>query len=301
MASQDDPSSLLGIDLGGRYRIKDFIDSGAFSFVYRACDLNNGTDVAVKVLQPRCAGQVAIWEMNGERQLLSTMSSRSNIIDTYDGERHDLTLNIPGSGASLTVPLHYVAMELASGTLSDVVLYRDRFSWDDRLSLFRAVAKGLHQMHISDIVHRDLKSDNVLLFTAPDQPVAKLCDLGRGVAVNEPRRFPREAYAPGRGHRLYAPPEYIWEIGSTDPSSWQKGDLYLLGSVLYELATGYQITSAVTAAVHGMANPYQHLSIDERRDRFFGSIRKLEAYYEGRGGFLIRSCRRQSARRGRDS
>jgi hypothetical protein len=35
-----------------------------------------------------------------------------------------------------------------------------------------------------------------------------------------------------------------------------------------------------------MANPYQHLSIDERRDRFFGSIRKLEAYYEGAWGIF---------------
>jgi serine/threonine protein kinase len=136
----------------------------------------------------------------------------------------------------------FMVLELASASLADVLAQRQQIPWLDRLRLFRDVVKGAHQMHVQRILHRDIKSDNVLLFeTRP--PLAKLSDLGRSKDTRQSPRVVPNQYEAGRGDPSFLPPEMLWLQGASDAHSYLRADLYLLGSVLFELASGVGLTA----------------------------------------------------------
>ena len=280
LAPPPEVQALIGITLNTRYRLDDYLAHGYFSYVFQARDLQNDIDVAVKILRTDRLTSDSILELDTERDLLSRLSNRDHVIDSLDGYLHTHLLQSPNSTAQWPVALHYVAMELADGCLIELVLARDLVEWHERLSLFRSVAKGVHQTHISEIFHRDIKADNVLLFEDDAQADAKLCDFGRAAAIQSSRRYPADWYLAGRGDLAYSPPEFIWEIGGLSGPDWQKADLYLLGSVLFELATGQQLTSMVGAAVRGLAGPHLRLPPDDRRTEFAARVNELQSHFE---------------------
>jgi len=101
-------------------------------------------------------------------------------------------------------------------------------------------------------VHRDVKSGNGLVFER--DPKARLSDLGRSKDTNEQPRFPPVAYEPGRGDVRFAPPELLWRLGDDSATGHCRTDLYLLGSLLYEIATATGVTSAA------LGNPWAILN-----------------------------------------
>src|SRR3546814_12706888 len=101
-------------------------------------------------------------------------------------------------------------------------------------------------MHSRRIVHRDLKSSNALLFNVDSRkPAVKISDLGRSCLTTEPPRFSTQQYVAGRGDLSFAPPELLWLQGDNDPGHYRQADLYLVGSVLFELATAQGITAGL--------------------------------------------------------
>ena len=78
---------------------------------------------------------------------------------------------------------------------------------------------------------------------------AKITDLGRGRNTREAPRFPGQ-YEPPRGMLSFAPPELLWLQGSEATISALQTDLYLLGSLLFEIATGQGITAFVLGNPH---------------------------------------------------
>ena len=80
----------------------------------------------------------------------------------------------------MTIPAPFHVLELAEGSLADLIAVLPQLPWNERLSLFRDVVLGVHQMHSNSVMHRDLKSSNCLLFGSKGQVVsAKVNDLGR--------------------------------------------------------------------------------------------------------------------------
>jgi serine/threonine protein kinase len=122
----------------------------------------------------------------------------------------------------------------------------DGFSWLERLQVFRDAVKGTHQMHLRNVVYRDLKSENVLVFSRGHSGLqAKVADLGRARITTEPPRYLADDYLAGRGDLRFAAPELLWLQGATTEAAWRAVDLYHLGSLLFEIVTGVGITSAV--------------------------------------------------------
>lgn len=245
----DDPNVFLGMTIGNRYRIQQLVGRGYFSFVFKAFDQQDRVPVAVKVLKLGQAGSTeAVLEFDTEGRLLQALQGKSNIVDLRSSGTTAVPISVRGTSTVLNVRFH--AMELADLALVDLLAYRDQVSWLDKLIVYRDVVAGLHQMHTSHVAHRDLKSDNVLLFMVGNRRVAaKVSDLGRSRDLHSDARLDQSQYERGRGDRLHAPPEHLLGLGRSSEEDFKYADFYLVGSVLCEIISGQQMNSLVPPSV----------------------------------------------------
>src|SRR5205807_921718 len=126
------------------------------------------------------------------------LSACTNIVDLLDDGQHTLQLQIAGGPAGVfEVPVPYMILELAEASLADVIARRHALAWADRLKLYRDVVKGTHQMHLVQMVNRDLKADNALVL-GDRNPVAKLSDFGRSKDTRQPHLASKLDYQGGR-------------------------------------------------------------------------------------------------------
>jgi serine/threonine protein kinase len=239
---------LVGQILDGRFELVDVVGSGNFSLVFDALDHHSQRHVAVKLLHPARAAQLlAVAEFETEGQLLERMRGSRNII-AYDGTFAS-AIQVTLSGQTIPLPVRFHILELAEGSLEDLLPDRDNVDWILRLEFFREAVSGVHQMHLKRAMHRDVKCANALLVgtSRRDSPVVKLGDLGRSRSLDDPPRLAATDYQLGRGDPDFAPPEYIWGLGRDDQDSFRRADLYLLGSLLFELAKGHGLTAIAYA------------------------------------------------------
>ncbi len=259
-------SCSLSETLSGRYRPTEYLSSGAFAGAFRTHDDRAQESVAAKILKiSQCHSEDALREFRDEVGLLGKLHGCDRVIGLLDSGEHTVNLHHSASGRSIAVTTQFSVLELAAGSLADLLLYGPSFSWPDRLKLYRDVVKGVHQMHRHGIVHRDIKAENGLVIETP--PGAKVSDLGRAHDTNEPPRFAIDAYLLGRGDTRFAPFEFLWLQGTQEPEDQARADLYLLGSLLFEMATGVALTTLVTASPIAVINTKAALSpVDRERD-----------------------------------
>lgn len=233
-------SALIGQTFGD-YRIGDCIGRGGFALVFEAVHSKTGKSVAFKVLPPTGDPEPSL-EFQREGVLLLRLSGASNVVALHKTDR----LSLPMKSGALEIPvaMPFHILELAQGCLQELVLHRDQLDWVERLRLWRGVVLGVHQMHLRQIVHRDLKSENCLLFVRPkNQTDCKITDLGRSRHLPSPPSHAPQQYVTGLGDMRFAPPEFLAWQGDDSKETHICSDLYGLGSVLFELATGQGITA----------------------------------------------------------
>ena len=234
----------IGQTLSGRYRLAAHIGDGYFSHVFKANDQQTGALAAVKMLTPSATSDPgAVMEFDEEGTLLEKSERARNVVSLIESGQSDLFIDIGGSPTRMRVRFH--VLELGDGSLDELLPHRHELSWRAKMLLFRDVVSGVHQMHGKRIMHRDIKSSNVLLFDAK-KPVAtaKISDLGRSRNLDRSPRFSPSGYTSGRGDHSYAPPEFLWNLADgNDITALRRADIYLLGSVLFEIATGLGITA----------------------------------------------------------
>ncbi len=245
-----DRSLFEGIVLDGHIRVGPAVSEGAFGFVFQGRDEERQRDVAIKILKDGTTNHLAAAEMVNEGQLLEKLTDASNVVDLIGPP--DRAGSIPataqtpdGTDVQIKFQFPYLVLEWMDASLFELLPNRDVLPWGQRLTLVREIVKGVHQMHIHGIYHRDLKSDNVLVrLGRRTEIVVKVADLGRSRDVRDPPAGPQDAYWFGKGHLLHAPPECLWGLGiGDDPVAFRRFDLYLIGSILFELATGSSITN----------------------------------------------------------
>jgi serine/threonine protein kinase len=231
----------LGQTLAGRYSVDEYLAAGGFGFVFKAHDASRAADVALKVLKPGCSAD-AVLEFEGERDVLNLLRNASNVVTLLDHGTATVPVTVMGTGARVDLDVQYLVLELAAGCLAELLAYRNRLDWSERLALFRGVVRGMNQVHLAEVFHRDLKSENVLLMMSKRQATSNIADFGRSRHMPTPARFSVDEYLTGRGDFRFAPPEFLWRQGNDNEACWRRVDLYHLGSLLYELATGQGIT-----------------------------------------------------------
>ena len=202
----------VGTFVGDRYEILGKIGSGGMSDVYKAKCHKLNRLVALKVLkQEFCSNQSFVTRFKVEAQAAAKLT-HPNIVAIYD----------VGDEANL----HYIVMELVEGiTLKDYIARKGRLENRETIGISIQVAQGLEAAHAQNIVHRDIKPQNIIISR---EGKVKVMDFGIAKAVTGDTI---NSEAIGSVH--YISPEQA-RGGYCDARS----DIYSLGITMYEMLTG---------------------------------------------------------------
>ena len=211
-----------------RYKIIESLGEGGMAIVYKAHDLINDRDVALKMLkQATAADKVNLNRFEREARAAASLNHQNIVkvvnVGTYNG-------------------LPYMVNEFVNGqNLRQVLDVRGKFSFMEACDIMYQLCSAVYYAHQHGVIHRDIKPQNV--FITADGTI-KLGDFGIATFQNS-AHVTRSDVVVGSVHYL-AP-----EISQGNPASPQS-DIYSLGITFFELITGrvpFDDESAVTVAL----------------------------------------------------
>jgi serine/threonine-protein kinase len=214
--------------LGRRYTILRRLGRGGMGAVYEAHDAALERQVAVKVIRDDMIGHPAAADRFRREALVAAGFTHPNVVTVYD-------VGIADNGRG------YLVMELLIGATLRERLRRDgRFTPSHMLQVAHGVCHAVDAAHRRQLVHRDLKPDNIFL-VADDVP--NVLDFGIAKSLHEATES-RSLTATGAviGTPGYMSPEQI--RGGTPQPSW---DIWALAVVLYEMLCGGHPFGATTS------------------------------------------------------
>jgi len=213
----------------GPFELEELVGSGGMGTVWRASDTRRGTPAAVKIISSESdEGREARGRFRREVQAHARLRHPS-IATIYDYGEIDAE-TAERSGGRLPPGAPYLALEFAErGTLAD----GDRPSrWSELQGLLLEILDALAFAHARDVVHRDIKPGNVLLFGDGANRHHKLADFGVAYSVPRSRLEGKTSENEAVGTPEYMAPEQFrgnWR----DFGPWT--DLYAVGCLAYRL------------------------------------------------------------------
>jgi serine/threonine protein kinase len=218
---------LPGMVLSARYNIRRLLGIGAMGEVHEAEDALLGEVVAIKTLNAKLAGKCEALARLKVEVATAHRVTHPNVCRIFDfGEDK-------GEGTQGTVV--FLTMEYLPGTtLSAHLKTRGRLSASEALPILAQLAQGLSAAHAAQVVHRDLKSENVMLVPSPaGQLRAVITDFGLADRVLDDRGAALGRKDGFSGTLAYAAPERL-AGGRATPAS----DVFSFGVLAYEMLTG---------------------------------------------------------------
>lgn len=201
-----------GMYVADRYEIVSKIGAGGMSDVYKAKDHILGRYVAIKVLKQ---------EFSEDRNFVVKFRTEAQ---SAAGLEHPNIVNIYDVGSE--EGFHYIVMEYVEGiTLKTYIEKKGRLSFKESVSIAIQVARGIEAAHNKDIIHRDIKPQNIIIST---EGKVKVTDFGIAKAISS-----NTVSSDVMGSVHYTSPEHA-RNGQVDGRS----DIYSLGIVMYEMVTG---------------------------------------------------------------
>ena len=217
-----------GIVLGNRYELLEKIGEGGMSQVFKARCNKLNRFVAVKILKKEfCDNADIVEKFKGEATAIATLSD-NNIVNILDvGTQDDIS---------------YIVMEYVKGkTLKDIIKQVGKMNYETAISVAIQIARALDCAHRNNIIHRDVKPQNILV---TEDGIMKVTDFGIAKSASS-ETITNTSTIMGSAH--YLSPEQA--KGSFIDC---RTDIYSLGVVLYEMVTGnlpFQADTAVTIAL----------------------------------------------------
>ena len=201
-----------GMLIGGRYEVLNKAGSGGMSVVYKGRDQKLNRFVAIKVLKSEYREDKNFVRKFKEEAQAAACLAHPNIVNVYDvGEE---------AGD------HYIVMELVEGiTLKNYIERKGKLTIKEATSIGIQVSMGLEVAHNNEIVHRDIKPQNIMI--SKDGKV-KVMDFGIAKAATS-----ETIASNAMGSVHYTSPEQA-RGGYSDA----KSDIYSLGIVMFEMVTG---------------------------------------------------------------
>ena len=205
------------IILGGRYELQRRLARGGMAEVFLAQDQLLGRPVAVKVLFPEFATDPSFVERFRREAQAAANLSHPNIVGVYDWGREGKT--------------YYIVMEYVEGrSLSEIIRSEGPLPAVQAAEIAKEIAAALGFAHKNDVVHRDMKSGNVIV---SDSGQIKVADFGIATAISGNGQTNLTQTGAVMGTATYFSPEQA-QGKQLDGRS----DLYSLGIVMYEMLTG---------------------------------------------------------------
>lgn len=205
---------LIGDVLSERYEIIEEIGTGGMATVYKGKDLLLDRLVAVKVLKKEFSQDEDFVRKFRQESQSAARLSHINIVNVFDVGRTD--------------EWHYIIMELLTGgTLNDLIKGMNGWMSEEALlNLSLQIAMGIEEAHLKNVIHRDIKSQNILL---NENGVVKVTDFGIARATTTSTLVNTKEII---GSVHYASPEQA--RGSFMD---ERSDIYSLGILMFELVT----------------------------------------------------------------
>ncbi|HEY5922033.1 MAG TPA: protein kinase [Kofleriaceae bacterium] len=208
-------ATLAGQSVAGRYDVLELVGVGGMGAVYRARDRELDEVVALKVIKRELAAIPAMVERFRHEVKLARRVTHVNVARTFE--------------LGIADGVMFCTMELVEGESLTKRLARGRIPIGEAVSIASAVCDGLAAAHAAQVIHRDIKPDNVLL--ASDGRVV-VADFGvAAVGVD----------APGE---LSGTPAYMAPEQARGEPATPAADVYSIGVVLREMVTGQRTYGA---------------------------------------------------------
>lgn len=239
--------TLIGKVLNGKYRVLEEVGSGSMGRVYKAEHVSLKKPIAIKVLhEDLTVNDETVRRFQGEG-IAAGKFNHPSAIQIFDFDKDD-----DGNW--------FLAMEFVEGkSLKDYLIEKGALSADGAVSLVIQVLDAVAEAHRHDVIHRDLKPDNIMVVgTGSGELLVKVLDFGLSKLVDTKM---------GSGlmtqtGRILGTPRYM------APEQWQGSDvdhridIYAVGLVLYEMVTGespYSGTTIQDAMVQSATDPVPSL------------------------------------------
>jgi serine/threonine-protein kinase len=221
---QNTSDPLIGETLAGKYSIEELIKTGGMGSVYRGKHVLMDKRVAVKVLRPSLAvDDDVVARFSREAKAASRIS-------------HPHAVNVTDFGESENGVVFLVMEYLDGQTLKEVIKQDGAMSLDRTAEIVRQVAGALDAAHDQGVIHRDLKSDNIMLSQTNGGDWAKVLDFGIA-KIQQPegvRDIDITAANLVIGTPQYMSPEQCSQSGPID----KRSDVYSFGIIVYEMLAG---------------------------------------------------------------
>ncbi len=214
--------SLIGVTLDGKYRIDGLIGAGGMGSVYRATRLMIGDQVALKLMRSELlADQHAVERFRREAQAAARLK-HPNAVAIYD-------FGVSAQG------FIYIVMELVDGqSLRQVIRQQGVLTAAAAAEILRQSCAALDEAHRQNIVHRDIKPDNMIVHATNTGLTVKVLDFG----IAKLRDLSPTATNLTQTGGVVGTPHYMSPEQCVGEEIDHRSDIYSLGVVLYESLTG---------------------------------------------------------------
>jgi serine/threonine protein kinase len=209
---------LLGQVIAGRYRLESQLGEGGMGVVYRARHVLIDRVVALKLIRPDLRGETHLRAWMVREARAANRVDHAHIVDIHDvGETE---------GGELYLVMEYLIGDSLSSQISQGPMPIPR-----AVDILEQMTAALARAHDLGVVHRDLKSDNIMLTSRGGrQDFVKILDFGLAALTRDPRLAPKGA--------VFGTPEYMAPEQARGEDAVAASDLYSLGILFFEMLTG---------------------------------------------------------------
>ncbi len=203
-----------GTAFAGRYEVMEKLGKGGMGEVYKVRDKKLDEEMALKVLKPEIAADKDMIERFKNELKFARKIAHRNVCKMYDLNEEE---------EAFYITMEYVEEE----DLKSFIRKKKKLKKEEVIAIAKQVCKGLAEAHELGVVHRDLKPQNIMV---NEKGLVKIMDFG----------IARSVEAPGitRTGVMVGTPDYMSPEQAEAEEVDEQSDIYSLGVILYEMATG---------------------------------------------------------------
>lgn len=228
--------------LAERYEVGSLIGRGGMADVYEGTDTRLGRKVAIKLLKSDLANDPSFEARFRQEAQASARMAHPTIVRVYDAGEE---LSTDSNGNERRTP--YIVMEYVRGTLLRDLLHERAIGVPEAIGYAEGVLTALEFSHRAGIIHRDIKSANIMI---TDTGLVKVMDFGIARAISDSSTT--QAHTTG----IVGTAQYFSPEQARGESVDARTDLYSTGVLLYEMLAGRPPFKGETA----VSVAYQHVS-----------------------------------------